>query len=310
MTASIHVRQLTKRYGQVEAVDSLSLTVQPGEIYGFLGLNGSGKTTTIRALLGMVTPTAGTVEMLGLPVYSGARDIWANVGYMVETTRSYADLTVTENLQIARRLHQVRERQAVTRIIARLGLTPYANRKAGKLSLGNKQRLGLAKALIHDPQLLILDEPANGLDPAGVVEVREILRDHANEHGGTVFMSSHVLGEVARLATRIGIIHNGRLVEEFSAGDLERRCRRWLVIDARDRSAARETLTTAGFVPINGDGPLMLDGDAAVDHPDDIARLLVGNGVAPTRLSVEQEDLETHFMRVIGQKHGELQCTA
>lgn len=149
------------------AVDSLSLTVEPGEIYGFLGLNGSGKTTTIRALLGMVKPTGGTVEALGHHVHPGASDIWQDVGYMVETPRAYADLTVTENLEIARRLHQIRDRQAISRIIARLGLKPYANRKAGKLSLGNKQRLGLAKALIHNPHLLILDEPANGLDPAG-----------------------------------------------------------------------------------------------------------------------------------------------
>lgn len=310
MTDSLHIERVTKCYGPVVAVDDLSLTVRPGEIYGFLGLNSSGKTTTIRMLLGLLRPTSGIVEVLGQPVQPGAGDIWARVGYMVETPRPYADLTVTENLEITRRLHQIKDRQVTTGIIDRLGLSAYANRKAGKLSLGNKQRLGLAKAMIHNPHLLILDEPANGLDPSGVVEVREILREHARQHGGAVFMSSHVLGEVARLATRIGIIHNGRLVEEFSADDLEHRCRRWLVIDARDRRAARETLVSAGFAPTNGNGPLLLHGAGAVDHPDDIARLLVGSGVSPTRLSVEQEDLEAHFMRVIGQGNEDLQCTA
>ncbi len=172
---------LTKRYGAICAVDNVSLRVGRGEIYAFLGLNGAGKTTTIRMLLGMIRPTSGAAYLLGRPVSADARDLWAQVGYLVETPHAYPELTVRENLEVFRRLRELRDPKAVERIIERLALTAYAERRAGTLSLGNAQRLGLAKALLHDPSLLLLDEPANGLDPAGVVEIRELLRELAHE---------------------------------------------------------------------------------------------------------------------------------
>src|SRR5215468_2032232 len=203
---------LTKHYGAIRAVDSVSLRVGRGEIYAFLGLNGAGKTTTIRMLLGMIRPSAGVAFLLGTPVHADARELWAQVGYLVETPHAYPELTVRENLEVFRRLRGLRDEHVVERIIERLALTAYADRRAGTLSLGNAQRLGLAKALLHDPALLLLDEPANGLDPAGVVEVRDLLRSLTREKGVTVFMSSHILGEVSRLAGRVGIIHEGRLL--------------------------------------------------------------------------------------------------
>lgn len=300
MDDAIRTDGLAKRYNAVRAVQDLSLAVRPGEIYGFIGLNGSGKTTTIRMLLGMIRPTNGTARLFGTRVSPGARVVWSQVGYMVETPHAYGDITVRENLDIARRLHGLSDPRAVERTMQLLALTAYADSRAGQLSLGNAQRLGLAKALLHTPRLLILDEPSNGLDPEGVVEVRELLREHVRRNGGTVFMSSHVLGEVARLATRIGIIHQGRMLEELSATELERRCVRWLEVDARDRCAARATLAAFGFVVDSGpDGALTLRSERAVERPDDIARMLVGNGVSPTRLSVETEDLEAHFLRIV-----------
>ena len=219
----------------------------------------------------------------------------------METPYAYPDLTVRENLEVLRRLRHVADPRAVDRIIERLALTPYADRRASTLSLGNAQRLGLAKALFHEPDLLVLDEPSNGLDPAGVVEVRELLRALAHQQGVTVFMSSHILGEVARLVTRIGILHQGRLLEELDAEELERRRRRWLVVDACDRQAARDILAAAGFpVAHNEDGSLTVTAERATAHPDSIARLLVEAGVPPTRLSVEQEDLEAHFLHMVG----------
>ncbi len=153
---------------------------------------------------------------------------------------------------------------------------------------------------------MILDEPANGLDPAGVVEIRELLQDLARERGTTVFMSSHILSEVSRLATRIGIIHEGRLIEELDADELDRGRRRRLVLDARDRRALRTALTAADFaVCTRDDGVLELTDERAVACPDDVARLLVGAGVPPIRLGVEQEDLETHFLRLIGTRRGD-----
>ena len=175
-STSILATGLTKRFGDVTAVNDLSLNIRSGEIYGFLGLNGAGKTTTIRMLLGMINPSAGSVSLFGIKVQPNQRSIWQRVGYLVETPHAYPDLTVRENLEIVHRLRHMTDAGAVQRVIEELGLTQYANRRARNLSLGNAQRLGLAKALIHRPDLLILDEPANALDPAGIVEIRNLLR--------------------------------------------------------------------------------------------------------------------------------------
>ena len=305
MTSAIETYDLTKRYGATTAVDDLSLRVEPGEIYGFLGLNGAGKTTTIRMLLGMIRPTGGSASLLGTHVHAGAHALWARVGYLVETPSAYPELTVRDNLEITRRLRHVSDRRAVDRVIDRLALVPYADRPARVLSLGNAQRLGLAKALLHEPELLILDEPANGLDPAGVVEIRSLLRELTHERGVTIFMSSHILSEVARLATRIGILQHGRLLEEVDAVDLDRRRARMLVVDARDRVAAEAALRAAGFAVYGcADGTLTLSEERAVSHSDDIAQLLVTAGVPPTRLAVDEEDLETYFLRLVGASSG------
>jgi ABC-2 type transport system ATP-binding protein len=194
-----------------------------------LGLNGAGKTTTIRMLLGMIKPTCGYARVLQTRVRIGSREPWESVGYMVEDPHAYPELTVYENLEVARRLHPGTPPTAVGQIIERLGLAEYTDRRARTLSHGNAQRLGLAKALVHNPRLLILDEPANGLDPAGIVEIRELLVELTREHGGTVFMSSHILAEVSRLAGRIGIIHKGSLLQELSIDELERNRKRRLL---------------------------------------------------------------------------------
>jgi ABC-2 type transport system ATP-binding protein len=302
MNFAIETNGLSKFYNQVHAVDSVNLRVKPGEIYGFIGLNGAGKTTTIRALLGLIRPSAGAVHVLGQSVGPHGRGPWRRIGHLVEQPAAYPELTVQENLEIARRLHQIKDQHATARVIERLGLTAYANRKAGILSTGNLQRLGLARALLHDPELLILDEPANGLDPAGVVEIRELIADLAHEHGVTVFMSSHILTEVDRLATRIGIIHKGHLIEELDAEKLEDLRSHRLEIQVRDVQAALGTLMKAGFaVKTNGD-MMVLNEARAITAPEQVATLLVNTGTPPFRLAVEQEDLEGYFLRLTGEK--------
>jgi len=300
MNLAIETEHLGKRYGDVTAVEDLSLRVAEGEIYAFLGLNGAGKTTTIRMALGMIRPTTGSARVLQTPVRLGSREPWARVGYLVEAPRAYPELTVWENLEAARRLHPGASPAAVGRIIERLALGPYAGRRAGTLSQGNAQRLGLAKALLHEPELLLLDEPANGLDPAGIVEIRELLLGLTRERGVTVFMSSHILAEVARLAQRVGVIHQGRLIQEMSAKELERNRRRRLIVRARDLGAARRALAEAGHAAETlPDGALSLNG-AAVDRPDDIAAALARAGAPPTHLVVEEEELEAYFLRLVG----------
>jgi ABC-2 type transport system ATP-binding protein len=297
---------LTKRYGKVTAVEALSLRVAEGEIYAFLGLNGAGKTTTMRMLLGMIKPTSGSARVLGTQVRLGSRKPWAQVGYLVETPHAYPELTVRENLEAARRLHPNTDKEAVSEVIERLGLAQYADRRSGTLSLGNIQRLGLAKALLHKPSLLLLDEPANGLDPAGIVEIRALLRELTLQKGVTVFMSSHILAEVSRLAKRIGIIHEGRLIQEMELDELERNRRRRLVVRARNIEAARAILTRAGHsVECTEAGALVISNSNALEQPDQIATLLVEAGTPPTQLLVEEEELEPYFLRLVGANEGE-----
>ncbi|HEV2088755.1 MAG TPA: ABC transporter ATP-binding protein [Cryptosporangiaceae bacterium] len=300
-TWAVDAHELTKRYGDMLAVDRVSLRVEPGEIYALLGLNGAGKTTTIRMLLGMVAPTGGTVSVLGTRVRPGQHAVWSRVGYLVETPSAYPDLTVTENLQVTARLHGLTGGRAVDEIVARLGLLPYAHRRARTLSLGNAQRLGLAKALLHRPELLILDEPANGMDPAGVAEVRGLLGELARERGVTILLSSHILTEVARLATRVGVLHQGRLVRELRTVDLDAHAHPRLEVAARDDAAAAGVLRSAGLAVETGlEGGLVLRDERSVRQPEEIATMLVRAGCPPTRLAVEQDDLETYFLRLVG----------
>jgi ABC-2 type transport system ATP-binding protein len=297
MSEVIKTQNLTKKFGKVTAVDRLSITLNKGEIYGFLGLNGSGKTTTIRMMLGMINPTEGAVSIFGEQVSPRSNSIWSRIGYLVERPSAYPELTVRENLEVAYRLHLMNDQKAVDTMIKKLGLTEFSERRAQALSTGNLQRLGLAKALINNPDLLILDEPSNGLDPAGIVEVREMLLGIVKE-GSTVFMSSHILSEVNRLATRIGVIHGGRLLEEIDAADLETRSRKTLVIQTRDNQAAFRCLESAGLdVSLNGE--ITVRGQDAVAYPDRIASLLVSAGHPPMSLRVEQPDLEAHFLQLI-----------
>ncbi len=296
---------LSKRYGRdVLAVDQIDLRVARGEIYAFLGRNGAGKSTTIRMLLGMIRPTAGYAEVLGVRVRPAATGVWRRVGHLVETATAWPELTVRENLEVARRLAGVPDRAVVDRAIDRLALEPYAARRAGTLSLGNLQRLALARALLPEPELLVLDEPANGLDPAGVIEIRELIRDLAVQRGVTIFMSSHILAEVDRLATRIAIVHQGRLIEELDSGALEAHRDRRLEIGARDLDAAEGVLRAAGLSParsaIGPGGRLELRDSGSIESPDDVARLLVASGVPPTHLALARETLEDHFMRLTG----------
>ncbi|HWP95456.1 MAG TPA: ABC transporter ATP-binding protein [Syntrophomonadaceae bacterium] len=308
MNEVIHTVELSKHYGRVQAVEEISLSVRKGEIYGFLGLNGAGKTTTIRMLLGMIRPSSGASYLLGERIDGGNYGIWNQVGYLVEIPYSYPELTVKENLSIICKLRGIGDKKVVDQVIDQLQLEPYADIKAGHLSLGNAQRLGLAKALLHKPAVLILDEPVNGLDPAGIVEIRELLQNLAHQHGVTIFISSHILGEMAKLATRIGIIHQGRLLQEVDADQLEVLLRKRLLLNARDKTAALNALAGAGYsVRNNEEGFMEIIDDQAIQRPEEIACFMVQHNCPPTLLQVEEEDLESYFLRTIEETGGNVQ---
>ncbi|MEV0196340.1 ABC transporter ATP-binding protein [Nonomuraea sp. NPDC050691] len=297
----VEVTGLTKRYKDVLAVDNVGLSVEAGQIYALLGLNGAGKTTLIRMLLGMIAPTAGSARVLGTAVSTGQRSAWARTGYLVESPAAYPELTVRENLHLYARLRRLKHPDRhVADIIERLALTPYAGRRARTLSMGNLQRLALAKALIHRPDLLILDEPVNGLDPAGVVEIRTLLTGLARDHGTTVLISSHLLAEVARLNGRIGILHQGRLLAEHDATSLDQHRRRHLSVSTRDDTTADRVLRDHGYQPEVG---LLLTDERALARPEEVAAILVEAGVPPTELHRVEEDLEAYFLRIVGADH-------
>ncbi len=304
-SAAVETTDLSKRYtSDVLAVDRVSLRVDRGEIYAFLGLNGAGKSTTIRMLLGMIRPTSGTAMVLGQAVRAEAPGLWARVGHLVESATAYPELSVRENLDVARRLLGVRDEAVVGRAIERLGLGQYRDRRTGTLSLGNLQRLALARAVLHAPELLVLDEPANGLDPAGVIEVRELLRELVADGGSTVFMSSHILAEVDLLATRIGIVHRGRLIEELDSEALRRHRDPRLEVGAPDISAAATALEAGGYEPRRVEAAsgtiLELREPRAIEAPESVAALLAAAGTPPSRLAIARETLEDHFIRLTG----------
>jgi ABC-2 type transport system ATP-binding protein len=302
MSIVIETEKLTKKFGNLTAVNTVSLTVRKGEIYGFLGLNGAGKTTTIRMLLGMIRPSSGESRFFGTPLSSGHPGPWEKIGYLVETPSSYPELTVSENLKAVSRLRDLKGNMAADEIINKLQLGAYADVKARNLSSGNNQRLGLAKALIHKPEILILDEPSNGLDPAGIVEIRELLHDIALNLGVTVFISSHNLSEISRIATRIGIIHHGNLIQEIDAGKLDSVLKKTLLIGTRDGKSASKLISLKGYSwEFSVEGAIRISDPRAVEKPEEINSLLVQAGFPPHLLTLEQEDLETYFLRIIGE---------
>lgn len=304
MVESIVTEALTKSFGMVTAVDKVSLSVKKGEIYGFIGLNGAGKTTTIRMMLGMITPTTGRVWVMGKAVERGGRGPWEKVGCIVEVPHAYPELTVVENLEMIRKLRRITDTGAVQRVIDALKLSSYAERKSAHLSLGNAQRLGIAKALLHQPEILILDEPVNGLDPAGIVEIRALLKDLAENRKVTVFISSHLLGEIAKIADKVGVLDRGTLVQEITAADLDKHIHQRLVVKTRSNKMAEKLLRDHGVTSCTSgeNGEIFVTDAAAIRSPETIASVLVAGGTPPVKLVCEEEDLEAYFLRIIAQR--------
>lgn len=295
----IRTENLTKRYGKTVAVNRISIHVNAGEIYGFLGLNGAGKTTLIRTLLNMVKPDCGNVFLFGEKLKSDFEH-WNEIGYLVETPHAYPNLSVYENLKIFYKLRQLSDPDAIENIMYILKLNEYRDTKAGILSLGNQQRLGLAKALIHSPKLLILDEPVNGLDPRGIVEVREFLLKLA-KNGSTIFLSSHLLGEISKLASRIGIIHEGKLIKEVTSKKLLGQVERKLLLQTSNNKKALDCLLDSDYYAFQNreTREIEIRDKKALAHPEKITELLTANNLPPKQIYLFTEDLENYFLRTI-----------
>ena len=226
----IETKQLTKIYGEQTAVNSVNLHVKKGRIYGLLGRNGAGKTTIMKMILGLTPITSGEVDVFGQNIKGKEKRIYPRIGAIIETPGFYPNLTGTENLEIFAKLRGTAAPNAVKTALEVVGL-PYKDKKLfSKYSLGMKQRLGIANAILHDPELLILDEPTNGLDPIGIAEVRNFIKDLSTEHGKTILISSHILSEIELLADDIGIIDHGILLEESSMDELQRKNSKYILL--------------------------------------------------------------------------------
>lgn len=294
----IKTNSLTKRFGSTVAVDTISFHINQGEIYGFLGLNGAGKTTLIRMLLGMIKPDNGTISIFGKQL-SKKSNQWKDIGYLVETPYSYPNLSVYENLKVIYKLRQLNNPKAIDDIIEKLKLTKYRNIKVNALSLGNQQRLGLAKALIHNPRLLILDEPINGLDPEGIVEIRELLLE-LSKNGSTIFLSSHILSEISKLANRIAIIHEGKLIKELTNQELSSQIIKKILVQTTENKKAIKYLQNANYSVLETKQNLIeVTNSGAIEKPELITKLLTENDLPPKQIFLFTEDLEMYFLRTI-----------
>jgi len=298
MESVIETKGLTKRFGERTAVDTVDLVVPAGVAFGFLGPNGAGKTTLIRTLLGLTRASGGEFSLLGLPQPAKRRQALARVGAIVEEPKFHPHLTGRENLKI---VAAARDRAAAARIddsLERVGLAHRADDRVKAYSLGMRQRLGIARCLIADPTLLILDEPMNGLDPAGILEMRHLIRAFVGE-GRTVFLSSHLLDEVEKTCDRVAIVDQGRVILQGAVGEIGADGEPTLVVDVDDVAAAEGAL--AGETRISRieaeAGRLRLslaDGLGAAD----VNRLLVQAGIAVSRLEPARATLEDTFLAV------------
>jgi ABC-2 type transport system ATP-binding protein len=302
-SAAIHATGLTKRFGRQLAVDGLDLEVPRGSVFGFLGPNGSGKTTTIRMVLGLATPTAGGVELLGERMPRASASVLPRVGALVEGPAFAPFLTGRSNLSrldaADPRSVSATRRSRVASALDRVGLTHAADKKAHAYSLGMKQRLGLAGALLRDRELLVLDEPSNGLDPQGTREVRGLIRRLADD-GATVFVSSHLLSEVEQLCSHVAVMRAGRLVASGSLDELRATGGREAVVHTPDAGAAASVLTSLGLAPaIAGDVVTAgIDADAA---PESVVSALVAAGVRVRGFEVSSPSLEDRFVELTGE---------
>lgn len=301
MTAIITTTQLTKTYGDQIAVDNLNMTVKQGEIYGFLGQNGAGKTTTIRMLLGLIKPTHGDIEMFGEHLYAKQKEILRRVGSIVEFSGFYENLTARENLLINAKLMGVHKKNAIAEALEIVGLQHEPAKLVGQYSLGMKQRLGIARAILHHPELLILDEPTNGLDPIGIKEIRKLIKSLAEERKITILISSHILSEVEQLADHIGIIHQGKLLEELSFAELRRRNRKFLEFQVSNDNRAAMLLEqhfAMSDYEVHAGGIIRVY--SHIGQQGQINKMLVDHQIEVTRIALSEDGLEDYFIQLIG----------
>lgn len=292
---------ITKKYGEQLAVDNVNMTIKKGDIYGFIGQNGAGKTTLIRLITGLIHKSGGEIELLGANEENELNKARTMVGSLIETPSFYTNMTARENLEVSRLVRNIPGKKCIDEVLELVGLKDVEKKKVKNFSLGMRQRLGIANALMGNPKLLILDEPINGLDPMGIVEIRELLKKINKEKDMTILISSHILSELSELATTYGIISNGKLIEEITAKQLSKKCRQY--IDLKVDNTARAVILLERELGIS-DYEVLEDSNIKVfsnlDNVGEVNSLLSRSGIIVESISVKGENLEEYFMNKVG----------
>ncbi|MDZ5471281.1 ABC transporter ATP-binding protein [Bacillus sp. 31A1R] len=301
MSVILKTTNLTKVYGNQTSVDQVNLNVKQGDIYGFLGRNGAGKTTTIRMLLGLVKPTFGEIEIFGENFFTNQKEILRRIGSIVEIPGFYENLTGKENLMINAKIMGVKKKQALDEALELVGLEHETKKLVGNYSLGMKQRLGIARALLHYPELLILDEPTNGLDPIGIKEMRKLIKNLATERNITIFISSHILSEVEQLVDHLGFIHEGRLLEEVSYHTLKLKNKRYVEFQVSNENKAAMLLEKHFDIfnyEVREDKIIRVY--SHIGEQAKINRLFVQHDVDVSKMYLSEDRLEDYFTSLVG----------
>ena len=299
----LKTHNLTKKYGNQMANDNINITVKKGDIYGLIGRNGAGKTTLMRMVIGLNHKTSGDLELFGESSEEGINEGRGMIGSLIESPAFYGNMTARENLEVSRLVRNIAGKKCIEDVLDLGGLKDTGKKKVKNFSLGMKQRLGIANALLGNPKLLILDEPINGLDPMGIVEMRELFKKINKEKGTTILISSHILGELSELATCYGIINNGKLVEEISVNELKEKCKEYISLKVDNPSSA--TIILEQQLNIT-DYEVLENGEIKIfSNLDSIGLInstISKKGVVVERIGLKGEKLEEYFMTRVGGK--------
>ncbi|MDB2137024.1 MULTISPECIES: ABC transporter ATP-binding protein [Clostridium] len=291
---------LTKEFKKFCAVKNLNMNIKRGDIYGFLGENGAGKTTTIRMIMGLVKSTSGRVELFSKEYSESDRKILNRIGSMIEYPGFYPNLTAYENLEIHRRMIGYPDKSSVINSLKTTGIEDVKNKKVKEFSLGMKQRLGISRAVLHHPEFLILDEPTNGLDPRGIKEIRELIVDLNKKQGITFLISTHILSEIQQIATKVGIINKGSLLEEISYDEIQKKNRQYIRIKVDDDRKAivnlEEKFKITDYEVIEKNHIRIYEKLDQISH---INKMLVSNNIEVFEMCINRDNLEDYFLNLI-----------
>jgi len=297
----LKINKLTKKYKHVGVLNNISMAVKKGQIYGLIGLNGAGKSTLIKIITGLIQKNSGSMELFEEHEYGKIEKSRRRIGAIIESPALYENRTVYENMHMDRIQKGIPGKQCIEKWLCIVGLMDVQDKKVKTLSLGSKQRLGIAMALLGEPEFLILDEPINGLDPIGIIEIRELLKKLNVEYGMTILISSHILEELYHVANYYGIIHKGRLIEEITIDNLNERCKKFIHIKVDNASKAavviEKKLKTSNFDILPNNIIKLYD---YTDDSGKVTEVIVKEGIIVEQIMPMRENLETYFAKVIG----------